>query len=377
MIDLNKIYNESCLDTLARMPDDFLDCVVTSPPYYGLRDYGHPGQLGLEPTFQEYIAKLINIFREVKRCLKPTGSVWVNLGDSYSGSGKGPEGNLSNGANFRHLETVAKTQDKTLRPKSLMNIPARFAIAMTDELGFIQRNEIIWQKPSCMPFSGKDRFTVDFEPIFFFTKNEKYYFEQQLEPTLTFDYSNRDRDTSKLNNTPGRTRMAGLQTNAYEMKNKRTTWSVPFEPSSAEHYASYPTKLIITPILATCPAEICNKCKKPREQVIERTTELSSGSGKSGRVPIGKNSGTAQAESGDYDIRMVPKSIVTFGDKTDCGCDAGFHSGIVYDPFTGTATTQVVAHKLGRAWIGSELSTEYYDIANRRLEPLLAQESLF
>ncbi len=354
MIETNVIYNENCLDTLARMPDEFLDCVVTSPPYYGLRDYGtatwiggdegcdhstprsrgddikptdkqgttagsrpntqqvcrcgavrQDEQIGLEVTFQEYLSKLLAIFKEIKRTLKPTGSVWVNLGDSYSGSGKGPEGNLSNGNTFRHLEGAVKP-NRQLRPKSLMNIPARFAIAMTDELGFILRNEIIWHKPSCMPFSGKDRFTVDFEPMFFFTKNERYYFEQQLEPTLTFDHTNRDRDISKLNNTPGRTRMAGLKTNAYEMKNKRTTWSIPFEPSGAEHYASYPTKLIATPILASCPP-----------------------------------------------------------------------GGIVYDPFTGTATTQFMAQKLGRKWIGSELSPEYCEIANKRMKTLLDQPQLF
>lgn len=367
-VDLNTIYQESALATLARMPDAFLDCVITSPPYYGLRSYGtesqiwggvsgclhvfvsqtitdkrgkegstlngrNPnqnenrlsyeyafcthcnawrGELGLEPTFQLYIAHLIDIFREIYRVLKPSGSVWVNLGDSYTASG-GNYKNGSQGVNSvvgktspQSLPEFGRVKDLGLKQKCQMNIPARFAIAMTDELQFIQRNEIIWHKPSCMPSSAKDRFTVDFEKIFFFTKSEKYYFEQQLEKTLTYDYTNRDRDTTKLNNTPGRSRMAGLKTNAYEMKNKRTVWSVNFEPSSEEHYASYPTKLIETPILAGCP-----------------------------------------------------------------------ENGIVYDPFTGTGTTQAVAHKLGRNWIGSELSAKSHAIATKRLAILTAQGRMF
>ena len=391
MIELNKIYNESCLDTLARMPNDFLDCVVTSPPYYGLRSYNtepqiwgdkdcnhvwgdeivNPkkdtrtaevkvsqgatvgtnvasqhwaqgnmgnfcqlcnawrGELGLEPTFQLYIQHLTDIFREVHRVLKPTGTVWVNLGDSYVG-GKGQSGGASaerqaernqNGESLNkshHNETtgfgITRPTDgkQSVRPKSLMNIPHRFAIAMTDELGFIQRNDIIWHKPACMPSSAKDRFTVDFENIFFFTKSPKYWFEQQLEEyTQPLDRWGGDklvangigmwdagtgqetyRDRDMRPNPNGR--------------NMRTTWTVNFEPSGDEHYASYPTKLVEIPIKAGCPPD-----------------------------------------------------------------------GVVYDPFGGTATTAVTAHKLGRQWICSELQPKYADIAEKRLEPYLAQISLF
>lgn len=360
---VNTIYQESCLDTLARMPDGFLDCVVTSPPYYGLRSYGTEpqiwggekdcrhifvstpvkdsrgtngttlsgrdpnqvenrlnyeyafcsvcnawrGELGLEPTFQLYISHLIDIFREVYRVLKPSGSVWVNLGDSYAGSW----GAMSHSLDGKAKTTGANGRPNTSRPqglrsKSLMNIPARFAIAMTDELQFIQRNEIIWRKKSCMPESVKDRFTRDFEPVFFFVKSERYYFEQQLEKTLTFDGGLRDRDNSKLNKTPGRTRMAGLVTNAYEMRNKRTVWDLGPEGSEVEHYASYPTKLIEVPIRAGCPV-----------------------------------------------------------------------GGIVYDPFGGTATTAVVSYKLGRDWIISELNPKYVEIAEKRLKPYLDQPTMF
>lgn len=378
-MELNQIYNESCLDTLAKMPDAFLDCVVTSPPYYGLRSYqtepqiwgnkdcdhvwgdeiANPkkdtrtaevkasqgatvgtnvasqhwaqgnmgnfcqlcnawrGELGLEPTFQLYIQHLIDIFREVHRVLKPTGTVWVNLGDSYSGSGKGiGSKDGSHGKSVFTDDHIQKTDwtQISVKPKSLMNIPHRFAIAMTDELGFIQRNDIIWHKPACMPSSAKDRFTVDFENIFFFTKSPKYWFEQQLEPIGSWAYKDpRLNDPSLKDNRPDKgfpgmpSRSGGCAISVnLDGRNMRTMWTVNFEPSGDEHYASYPTKLVEIPIKAGCPSD-----------------------------------------------------------------------GIVYDPFGGTATTALVAHKLGRNWICSELQPKYADIANKRLEPYLNQSRLF
>lgn len=164
MVITQRVLIGNCAEILKTLPSESIDCVVTSPPYWGLRDYktepvewpdGWRGQLGLEPTPQLYIQHLVGIFDEVKRVLKDTGTCWVNLGDTYGGT--------------------------TKTDKSLAQIPSRFAIAMTDA-GWILRNEIIWWKRNCMPSSVKDRFTVDFEKLFFFVKSKKYYFEQQLEP---------------------------------------------------------------------------------------------------------------------------------------------------------------------------------------------------
>jgi|LSQX01.2.fsa_nt_gb site-specific DNA-methyltransferase (adenine-specific) len=152
---VNQIICGHSLEILKTFSDECIDMVITSPPYWTLRDYGVPGQLGLEPTFQEYLDNLKAIFREVKRVLKKEGTCWANLGDSYNEN------------------------------KCLLQIPSRFALIMTDELGFILRNEIIWQKPNCMPSSVRDRFTIDFEMLYFFVKNRKYYFEQQKEPMRT------------------------------------------------------------------------------------------------------------------------------------------------------------------------------------------------
>ena len=148
---INQIICGSALDVLKSMPDNFVDCVITSPPYWGLRDYGVSGQLGLEPTFQEYIGKLVEIFDEVKRVLKPTGTCWVNLGDSYSGSG-GAGGDYNPGG-LREGQPKFKQGKADVPAKSLCCIPDRFKIGMVDS-GWICRNEIIWYKRNCMPSSA-------------------------------------------------------------------------------------------------------------------------------------------------------------------------------------------------------------------------------
>jgi len=165
-----------CLEKMKELPDESVDMVMTSPPYWALRDYGVDGQLGLEPTFQEYINKLCDIFDEVKRVLKKEGTCWVNMGDTYSGGVNNNDKKKVDGA-----KTIKPIKAMGVQDKCLLQIPSRFAIEMCNR-GWILRNEIIWHKPNCMPSSVRDRFTVDFEKIFFFTKSKKYYFETQYEP---------------------------------------------------------------------------------------------------------------------------------------------------------------------------------------------------
>ena len=165
---MNKIICGDSVEVLKGMPNEIIDMCITSPPYFGLRDYGADGQIGLEYTIKEYIDRLIAVFDEVKRVLRPTGTCWVNLGDSYGG-------NTTSGPGHKELPNTEKLPDKCL-----LQIPARFSIAMTDS-GWILRNTIIWHKPNSMPSSAKDRFTNDFEYLFFFTKNKKYYFNQQFD----------------------------------------------------------------------------------------------------------------------------------------------------------------------------------------------------
>jgi len=242
---MNKIINGDALSVLKKMKDNSINCVVTSPPYWGLRDYGVDGQLGLEKTFQEYINKLCNIFDEVKRVLKKDGTCWVNMGDTYGGGA---------GGYCPHENEVGASKNQIKRKsigmeKSLCQIPSRFAIEMTDR-GWILRNELIWFKPNCTPSSASDRFTVDFEKIFFFVKNKKYFFEQQFEKNLTVGDSCEDagrityggkRNTSVYINSNGR--------------NKRCVWKITTQPYKEAHFATFPEKLIEVPIKAGCPEE--------------------------------------------------------------------------------------------------------------------------
>src|SRR3990167_348639 len=179
MMEVNKIIQGDALEVLKTFPDAFVDCVITSPPYWNLRDYNVEGQLGLEPTFQEYIQKLCAIFDEIKRVLKKEGTCFVNLGDTYSGNKEGKTDNKVSQYLKENSQGIHKKA--TIQEKCLCQIPARFAIAMTDR-GWILRNKIIWQKPNAMPSSVQDRFTIDYEEILFFVKSKKYYFEPQRQP---------------------------------------------------------------------------------------------------------------------------------------------------------------------------------------------------
>jgi site-specific DNA-methyltransferase (adenine-specific) len=279
---VNQILCGHSLEILKTFSDECIDMVITSPPYWGLRDYGVSGQLGLEPTFQEYLTNLKAIFREVKRILKPQGTCWVVLGDTYS-------------------------------KKSLVQIPSRFALMMTDELEFILRNEIIWHKPNAMPSSVSDRFTIDFENLYFFVKNKKYYFQQQKEPMKTKDtnppntaFGSLRLDRRKKHNKQdqvGRHDYTGFNARYVPpkdlMRNKRSVWSVSTKNYKGAHYAVFPEDLIETPILAGCP-----------------------------------------------------------------------EGGVVLDPFIGSGTTALVAKRLNRNYIGIDINPEYCKIAQERLKGL-------
>jgi len=338
-MELNKIFIGNALDMLKTIPDNTVDCIITSPPYWQLRDYGHEEQLGLEPTFQEYIKKLVDIFDEAKRVLKHDGTCWVNLGDTYSGSNKGAGGDGSQkesfswddkrdrvcmncgkefvGRKFQNycssacsgVDNRKRTDKGLLANKSLCNIPSRFAISMQDS-GWILRNEIIWHKPNAMPSSVTDRFTIDYEKIFFFVKSQKYYFNQPKEPMITNHVAGKStrkysRETSTLpsnkkQDNVGKSDYTGFNDRYTQpgnlMRNKRTVWTIPTQPSSIEHFAMFPNEIVETIISAGC--------KK---------------------------------------------------------------NGVVLDMFLGSGTTAIVARSLNRSCIGIEINEKYASIAEKRL----------
>lgn len=252
-----RIIQGDSLEVLKTLPDESVDCVITSPPYWALRDYGCEGQLGLEPTFQEYIDKLCNIFDEAKRVLKKEGTCWVNIGDTYNGNKEGKTDNKVCDY-LKNTTTNLHKKKGDLPDKCLCQIPSRFAIEMTNR-GWILRNEIIWHKPNCMPSSAEDRFTVDFEKVFFFVKSKKYYFEQILEPyTAPLDRWGGDNlkadNESEWDKGTGQStyRTRNMRPNE-EGRNKRTVWSITTKGFSEAHFATYPEALVEPMIKSGCP----------------------------------------------------------------------------------------------------------------------------
>ena len=302
---MNKVYFGDCRDSMRQMAKDGIkvQSCITSPPYYGLRDYGVDGQIGNEQTPKEFIDNLVEVFACVWDILEDDGTLWVNLGDSYynyrPGKGQRVVANSIASQKASEFEHSAKRGNKLdgYKEKDLMGMPWRLAFALQD-FGWYLRQDIIWNKPNPMPESVKDRCTKCHEYIFLLTKNSKYYFDSDAikEKAHTTDESNRDRDNTRLNNTSGRTRMAGLKTNHYEMKNKRSVWTINTKPYSGAHFAVYPEELVEPMILA--------------------------------------------------------------------GSHVG---DIVLDPFFGSGTTGAVAQKLGRKWIGCELNKKYEALQNVRL----------
>lgn len=257
----NKILQGDALSVLKILPDESIDMCMTSPPYWALRDYGVKGQLGLESTFQQYINDLCDIFDEIRWILKESGTCWVNLGDTYaSGGGKGVEQSArrrqrkNTGA---YPDQAPKSKLRTDMGKCLLQIPARFSIEMTNR-DWILRNEIIWYKPNCMPASVKDRFTVDFEKLFFFVKNKRYSFNQQFEPLKKESLR---RTKYPFGGTPGKAYPNEKREKPYPNewrlnpngRNKRCVWRISPRSYKEAHFAVYPEELCMTPIEAGCP----------------------------------------------------------------------------------------------------------------------------
>jgi len=385
MIKLNKIYNEDCLETLKSLPDNYIDCVVTSPPYWGLRDYGlepkiwggngcihkwenakenplklqsgNPefqrpwrekatsenvssgqfckkcgawrGNLGLEPSPELYVQHITEIFREIKRVLKKEGTLWLNLGDCYAGSW----GNYG-ARNGKQRSRIAERWHRPgyedprsewdslpptakipgLKPKNLVGIPWRVAFALQAD-GWYLRSDIIWHKPNPMPESVKDRPTRAHEYIFLLTKSAKYFYDADAIREEPIKTQKAD-----LENYGGRGFTNHLEDFQKGMSQQKFGPKVTHPKGRNKHSVwSISTQPFPEAHFATFPEKLIIPCIK-------------------------------------------------------AGCPEG---GIVYDPFMGAGTTALVALKLGRKFIGSELNPDYIEIANKRIEPYLKQLNLF
>ena len=370
-----------CREKLKELPNNFFHTVITSPPYWGLRDYGtgkwiggdpncshiagksrndadrefgtketltvqyrdvckdcgavrQDNQIGMEASPEEYVRKIVRTFQEVKRVLRDDGTLWLNLGDSYSSGGRTSTTNQSVRGDKDYGVTRPPVSG-SIKPKDLVGIPWRVALALQED-GWYLRQDIIWHKPNPMPESVKDRCTKAHEYIFLLSKSEKYYYDSHAIKEQSVDC----------------------------LSNKRSVWTVPVKPYNEAHFAVFPTELIEPAILAGCPPKICSECGTPyeREMVTIEVPERETRDNMVGVIP--KRDKTSRMNSKDM------KSLVQEdrGFTKNCSCSGSQTSaGRVLDPFGGSGTTALVADRHGRDATIIELNQKYVDIAENRL----------
>ena len=394
-------------DVLRELPADSVDCALTSPPFYALRDYGVDGQIGLEATPELWATELVGVFREVRRVLKPAGTLWVECGDSYAGSWgaqsrEGDSGLDSLSANQiaahpKTTRTGARGLGHGVKAKDLFGTPWLLAFALRAD-GWWLRQAIIWHKPNAMPESATDRCTTAHSYVFLLSKQARYWFDAEAiaepaewarwgdqtvpkyEGTETASGWMQSKTKAELVARGGRTTngqrertadMRGFDNRlerADGKKNARSVWTIPTQGYPEAHFATWPEALCERIIKAGCPEWVCVKCGKARERLTKKETRPTQ------RV----HNGVYDASSGRGKSGWLPsvQSSETLG-WSDCGCGAGFTPGVCIDPFMGSGTTALVARRLGRRSIGVELNEAYAHLAARRLgqQSLLAGEA--
>jgi len=308
---------------LRGLPSASVDTVITSPPYVGLRNYFHPDQIGAAPDVEQWITQLQVVMAEVARVLKPTGTLWLNLGDSYS----------------RHERHGAL-------PKSRLMAPERLVLKLMAD-GWVVRNVIAWVKPNPTPSSVRDRLTCSWEPLYLLTRSRRYFFDLDA---IRVPHCSQRGPVRK--STTGRERaawagpLAGDQSGLDRLhaaglaghplgKNPGDVWTIPTSSGRHGHHASFPEGLVERPLLAGCPERVCQECRQPWE-----------------RTPVERRLGQLAVLG---ELRPV------------CTCRCGWQPGVVLDPFMGSGTTAVVAERLGRDWLGIELNPEFVAMAQGRL----------
>lgn len=365
------------------LEDGSVDLIVTSPPYFALRNYEdggevYGGQVGAEPTPAEFVDALIECTREMVRVLKPSGSIFVNLGDKYAGSG----GNNNAGLGERATKRGPKAYNKSasLRHKSLLGLPWRYAIRCCDELDLILRAEIVWSKPNGLPESVGDRVRRAHEQWFHFTKEPKYFAAiDEIREEYISDFG---KEGKKASNDAYSTR-ASLTTN-YDRseasepnplgKLPGSVWSIPTQSLhvpdhlGVDHYAAFPTEWPRRLILGWSPSGICTGCGEGRRPISARMVEKwQTGHRKTDTDSTrmgGGRSMTANRGNGP-----LPNTVTRTITGYECGCDeatAPTRPAVVLDPFGGTGTTAAVAKSLGRVGISVDLSADYLRLAEWR-----------
>ncbi len=379
------------LDRLREMPDESVHCCVTSPPYWGLRDYGVDGAYGLEPTLDEYIERMVEVFREVRRVLRKDGTLWLNLGDAYAGSGKGmnADGTHSVGAkqetNIGSLSAPVKSKRMPrgdgrwgggdsyvpeLKPKDLIGLPWRVAFALQAD-GWWLRSDICWHKLNPMPESVRDRPTRAHEYVFLLSKSARYFYDadairtpgqERIGQAGTFSRNGAVSELVIPGQTAAEHRLRDDRVPAGA--NARTVWSIATQGFPGAHFATFPEKLVEPCILAgTSERGVCGVTGAPWERTVDRESiELRPNSGS-----IRGNSPSSNASMGGAQRGAMAVKTQTTGWQPTCDHDAEPVPATVLDPFCGSGTTGVVALRHGRSFIGIELNPEYVELARQRV----------
>jgi len=346
-----------CREVLKTLPGKSVHCCVTSPPYYGLRDYEVDGQIGLEQTPEEYVSELVGVFREVKRVLRDDGTVWLNLGDSYSGGGRG--GDPKHKKDSNSAEKTAPSY-KGIPAKNLIGIPWRVAFALQAD-GWYLRQDIIWQKNNPMPESVRDRCTKSHEYIFLLSKSQKYYFDNEAikEESVTCD-PRRPYTSNGAKQLDGRDNWHSgepREMGDFTKRNKRSVWQVNTTPYKGAHFATFPSKLIEPCILAgTAEHGVCSVCGSPYKRAIEKTGEFQRRWSKS------------NADGSPYNSQeSMQNTYETVGWKPSCSCNAPSIPATVLDPFGGSGTVGQWCNQNNRNAILIELNPEYKQLIEDRI----------
>jgi DNA modification methylase len=328
----NKLLVGDAIDQLKKLPTSSVDCCITSPPYYMLRDYGVAGQLGLEANVDQWVDNLEQVIRQVGRVLKDGGSLWLNLGDSFS----------------RHSRYGAP-------PKGLLCAPERLLLALASH-GWVVRNKVIWAKPNPMPASVVDRLNLTYEVVYFLVRSNRYYFDLDAIREPHRSRANKRGQTPLGKRPTWAGPLAGSQDGLRRSrpngvpghqlgKNPGDVWTIATHGFKGAHFATFPEQLIERPLLASCPEAICRRCG----QIWRR------------KISVRRLGVVGPTPNRWRTIREV-------GPLIPCGCGVGSTPGVVLDPFFGSGTVGLVAERLGRDWIGIELNPSYSELAMQRIE---------
>lgn len=420
----------TAIEKLRSLPTASVDCCVTSPPYWALRDYSALGQIGLEETPVQWRDKLLEVFGEVRRVLKSTGSLWLNLGDCYA-TGAGRCDRAGGGAQGdRWSDRGSKTPPNRmpitgLKAKDLVGLPWMTAFALRDA-GWYLRRDCIWEKPNAMPESATDRPSTSHEYVFLLTKSEQYYYDRiaVMEPTTGNAHHrgaginpkakvpggwdsaagshgqihregrnsrmNRDRDPAhqteaKIRAKQNRSFSAAV-TGLVSMRNLRSVWKIPSQPYKGAHFATFPVALATRCILAgSSEYGCCSLCGLPWDRVTDHqplpripTTErqdrkwteveqLKNRRDNPQRGVLGSGVSHKQIAAPVATIRWVPSCTCTLSSERV--------PAVILDPFSGSGTTGVAALRLGRDYIGIDVKSEYVEMSRARLEAEMAKKT--